>query len=334
MIDYNALRQEIINTLMGRPEGTQIQPDNHQHYALNMLDYIRELELALQSSLMGFADENTIPIQPDDARVSYIGAVAPNYTSVYSNFYDAYGNAITINNPNASGLLVIFIWNMEFWSYETVPAGQNTYYSYNIRKTYDSIANMNADVNSPVSTDNQPISVGELVSVVNPNDSSENGIYTYEGTSWRFQTSLTIFEEDINTMITNVTDSISGTIITKIINLGMINNPVIMIDCDGDTYTNIGLSVVFNKFNDAKIFIKNIGNNTLILNYPIIISYSPIFNLSWQSIYDNAADNQIQAGEIIEVNLSCFNYFDTVLNNYVPTIRQRLTKTNTIAVYH
>ena len=66
MAGYDDTKQKIIDTLMGRPNGTEIQPENHQDYALNMLDYIRSLELATTSTLIGVAYADTVPIQPDD----------------------------------------------------------------------------------------------------------------------------------------------------------------------------------------------------------------------------------------------------------------------------
>ena len=41
MAGYEDTRMMIINTLMGREPGTEIMPENHQAFALNMLDYIR-----------------------------------------------------------------------------------------------------------------------------------------------------------------------------------------------------------------------------------------------------------------------------------------------------
>ena len=48
--------------------GTEIQPEKHQAYALNMLDYVRSVELVSSSSLVGLAEESTIPIQPNKGK--------------------------------------------------------------------------------------------------------------------------------------------------------------------------------------------------------------------------------------------------------------------------
>lgn len=63
MAGYNDTKAMIISTLMGRPAGTEIQPENQQAYELNMLDYIRNLELISSSPIIGIADETTTPVQ-------------------------------------------------------------------------------------------------------------------------------------------------------------------------------------------------------------------------------------------------------------------------------
>ena len=68
MAGYDDTYKMIINCLMGRPNGTEIQPEKHQEYALNMLNYIRSLELVANAPLIGVADENTQPIQLDNSR--------------------------------------------------------------------------------------------------------------------------------------------------------------------------------------------------------------------------------------------------------------------------
>ena len=35
---------------MGRPNGSEIQPKEHQNYAINMLDYIKEVDNPLHGS--------------------------------------------------------------------------------------------------------------------------------------------------------------------------------------------------------------------------------------------------------------------------------------------
>ncbi len=201
MAGYDDTYKMIINCLMGRPNGTEIQPEKHQEYALNMLNYIRSLELVANAPLIGVADENTQPIQPDNSRACYIAGVGQNRTVTFHNFYDYEGNPISITSGDMEGFLAIFIWNGQNWSATSVPTNiisqaENAtfYYRYNIRKTYSSLADMNADASNPIGTDGTKIKIGDLVSVVNPSNGDENGIYSYEGAEngWQFQGGINV----------------------------------------------------------------------------------------------------------------------------------------------
>ncbi len=145
---------------MGRPNGSEIQPENHQSFALNMLNYIRSLELLANAPFIGVAQPTTQPVQPDDSRACYIAGVAQDRTTVFQNFYDMNGEPISITNGEMEACLVIMVWNGQYWSAETVPtniisSAEQAYFFYNltIRKTYDSVSSMNADVNSPIGND-------------------------------------------------------------------------------------------------------------------------------------------------------------------------------------
>ena len=50
MAGYSDTKQMIINALTGRPEGTKIQPKDHQAFALQIVDYIRSVELVGNAS--------------------------------------------------------------------------------------------------------------------------------------------------------------------------------------------------------------------------------------------------------------------------------------------
>lgn len=216
MAGYEDTRQKIISTLMGRPNGTEIQPENHQDYALNMLDYIRGLELIATSTLIGVADENTTPVQPNSSRVCYIAGVAQNQTVVFENFIDENGNPISVTTGDMEGVFVILMWNTQYWSSQTFSTNiishsesATFYYRYNIRKTYESIALMNADVESPIGTDGKYIKVGDIVTVVNSTTPSENGIYSYEGDAdgWKYQSSFNFQVEQVRSQDTNTSPS-------------------------------------------------------------------------------------------------------------------------------
>lgn len=190
MAGYLDTRQMIIDTLMGRPEGTQVQPEDHQAYALNMLNYIRAVELASGSSLIGIAEADTVPIEPYDARVSYIAGVAQNRTVTFTNFKKQNSQPISITTGDMEAVFVILLWNTQYWEYQVTPANiissaehANFQYFLNIRKTYSSVSAMNADAGSHIATDGSVIKVGETVSVHNTSDPTEDAIYSLEITS-------------------------------------------------------------------------------------------------------------------------------------------------------
>lgn len=198
MAGYDDTRQMIISTLMGRPNGEEIQPENQQAYELNMLDYIRSLELLANGPLIGIATPSTQPVQPDDSRACYIAGVAQDRTVTFQNFRNYLGQPIQITNGQMEACLVILIWDTQYWSAETVPTyiisqADQAYYYYNltIRKTYPSVAAMQADVNNPIGNDGKYIKVGEIVSVHNEDNPEEDAIYSWEsGPRWQKQTSL------------------------------------------------------------------------------------------------------------------------------------------------
>lgn len=205
MAGYDDTYNLIISTLMGRPAGTEIQPEQHQAYALNMLEYIRSLELLANAPFIGVAQANTMPVQPDDSRACYIAGVAQDRTTTFQYFRGEDGQPISITNGEMEACLVIMVWNGQYWSAETVPtniisSADQAYFYYNltIRKTYGSVAKMNADVNSPVGNDGKYIKVGEIVSVHNENNPSEDAIYSYEaGPTWKLQMRLSALDSRV-----------------------------------------------------------------------------------------------------------------------------------------
>lgn len=208
MAGYDDTRAKIINTLMGRPNGTEIQPENHQDYALNMLDYIRSLELDATSTLIGIADEDTVPIQPNASNVCYIAGVAQDRTVTFQNFRDYQGEPLSITTGEMQSYFVILLWNKQYWSMQALPTAIVSqaetayfYYRYTIRQTYPSFEAMEADKSNPVGIDGRYIKQGEIVSVVNDSDESKNGFYSYTGSGWQFQSSFSFQIEnsfDIN----------------------------------------------------------------------------------------------------------------------------------------
>lgn len=205
MAGYDDTYNMIISTLMGRPNGTEIQPENHQAFALNMLEYIRSLELLANAPFIGVATPTTQPVQPDDSRACYIAGVAQDRTTTFQNFRDMNGDPISITNGEMEACLVIFVWNAQYWSAETVPtniisSADQAYFFYNltIRKTYNSVSDMNADVSAPVGNDGKYIKVGEIVSVHNEDDPTEDAIYSWEeGPRWQLQMKLSALDSRV-----------------------------------------------------------------------------------------------------------------------------------------
>lgn len=205
MAGYDDTYNMIISTLMGRPNGTEIQPENHQAFALNMLEYIRSLELIANAPFIGIATPTTQPVQPDDSRACYIAGVAQDRTTTFQNFRDMNGDSISITNGEMEACLVIFVWNAQYWSAETVPtniisSADQAYFFYNltIRKTYDSVSDMNTDVSAPVGNDGKYIKVGEIVSVHNEDDPTEDAIYSWEeGPKWQLQMKLSALDSRV-----------------------------------------------------------------------------------------------------------------------------------------
>lgn len=205
MAGYDDTYNMIISTLMGRPNGTEIQPENHQAFALNMLEYIRSLELLANAPFIGVATPTTQPVQPDDSRACYIAGVAQDRTTTFQNFHDMNGDPISITNGEMEACLVIFVWNGQYWSAETVPtniisSADQAYFFYNltIRKTYDSVSDMNDDVAAPVGNDGKYIKVGEIVSVHNEDDPTEDAIYSWEeGPRWQLQMKLSALDSRV-----------------------------------------------------------------------------------------------------------------------------------------
>ena len=187
MAGYDDTRMKILETLMQRPNGTEIQPDNHQDFALSLLEYIRSVELISGSTLIGVAYEDTIPVQSDDANEAYIAGVAQQRSSTFENFRDVNGQPITVITGEMEAKLVILTWNRQYWTAEEISANIISqadkaffYYALTIRKTYSSKSSMEADKTSPIGNDGKSIKRGETVSVHNEDNATENAIYSYE----------------------------------------------------------------------------------------------------------------------------------------------------------
>lgn len=121
MAGYYDTRKLIIDTLMGRPKGTEIQPEDHQTFALQITDYVRAVELVSRNvaPIAGWASENTVPVQPDLGQAIYMSQVNPGETVTFSNFFDSTGTAISVTSASDVVTLVTLIWDGQYWSKQT-----------------------------------------------------------------------------------------------------------------------------------------------------------------------------------------------------------------------
>ncbi len=116
-MSYESVKQKILNSLVNRPAGTQIQPTKQQEYELDFLEYVKSLESISNSAFIGFAEANTIPIQPNDANVFYVSLINHNTTNNYNNFRNSLGNVISLSaDSNTVFSFVILNWNKVYWS--------------------------------------------------------------------------------------------------------------------------------------------------------------------------------------------------------------------------
>ena len=125
----------------------------------------------------------------------------------FENFRGQDGQPITVTTGDMEARLIILVWNKQYWSLQTIPTSivssapnPRFYYDINIRKTYGSVEEMNADLEMPLGMDGRYISIGNIVTVVNESDSSENGIYSYEGDSWKYQGGFEYLTSLVNTI--------------------------------------------------------------------------------------------------------------------------------------
>lgn len=217
---YEDTRKKILSTLMQRPDGTNIQPDNHQDFALSLLEYIRSVELISGSTLIGVAYEDTIPVQSNTANEAYVAGVAQQKTVTYKNFRDEHGEPIIVTTGEMEAKFVILTWNKQYWSKQEINTNiisksNEAYFTYqlSIKKTYSSVNEMDEDVLHPIGNDGKSINIGEIVSVNNPLNTLEDAIYSYELNAdgepyWKFQTKLSSL--DSRTLDGGRADSVYG----------------------------------------------------------------------------------------------------------------------------
>lgn len=120
MATYDEVYDEIINTLMGRPEGTEVQPDEHQNFALALLDYIRSVELMGSSVFQGPAYVSTVPLEPENSNLAYTSFAPSNQTTYWVHFIGQDGQAVHVTMDEGHVGIVILYWNKEYWSAQVI----------------------------------------------------------------------------------------------------------------------------------------------------------------------------------------------------------------------
>lgn len=170
MAGYEDIRQMIINTLTNRLAGTEIQPEDHQEFALAITDYVRSVELLSGNAFIGFAEANTTPVQSDKGQCFYISTVGPGQTVNFVNFIDSNGNVISVSSPDGKMSLVTLIWNTQYWSSQVTTIDTNW-----------SIAQQSGDSESMVMSQKAVTdAIAEVINKLITTDRIENGAVTSE----------------------------------------------------------------------------------------------------------------------------------------------------------
>ena len=112
---YEEIKELISETLANRPKGTEITPETHQELEMQLLEYIRSIELSSNAPFIDIATADTDPVQPDDSRVCYIATLSPSERVTFTNFHGQDGRAITITASTFQSCIVFLIWNTAYW---------------------------------------------------------------------------------------------------------------------------------------------------------------------------------------------------------------------------
>lgn len=115
MAGYKDTREMIISVLTGRPVGTEIQPEDQEAYELNMLEYIKSIELIGTSTLIGVAVAGTVPVQPSSTKVCYIAGMSPSETLTFANFLGQNGSPLSVTTAAGEGKFIVLLWNTQYW---------------------------------------------------------------------------------------------------------------------------------------------------------------------------------------------------------------------------
>lgn len=230
MAGYSDTRQLIIDTLMGRPSGTEIQPKDHQAFALALNDYIRSVELVAGSGVpVAFAELDTVPIQPNNGQAVYLSQVPCDSSKIFLNFIGQDGNALSVLTTENEVKLVTLLWNGSYWSKQetsipvvtdttsgfvfkgvaepdTVPSGMNIpcFYISSIGGVYENFGNINISFEEVaiLKTNDGSSWVKEVLNIPNINSVVTFSKYVAQrGATWAFTEELKRFKGESKVFI-------------------------------------------------------------------------------------------------------------------------------------
>lgn len=115
MITYNEVLALIYRTLIERPEGHEIQPEEHQVMATAILNYARTLQVLGSSIFQGFATTNKVPQVTGDQQVAYISVCSNGTSTTFNNFRDQNGNPLVVTCGTYVVKVVVLLWNTSYW---------------------------------------------------------------------------------------------------------------------------------------------------------------------------------------------------------------------------
>lgn len=114
-MEYEDIKNLIDNTLSNKESGHEITPLEHQNILMAVLNYAHDVAVLGQSVLQGFADVNTAPETPDNAKLCYIALCPSNAETVFNYFSDSNGDPITVTCTSNQVKFVVLLWNTAYW---------------------------------------------------------------------------------------------------------------------------------------------------------------------------------------------------------------------------
>ena len=220
MAGYLDTRQLIIDTLTQRPAGTQIMPEDHQAFALQITDYIRAVELAAGNSVpIAFAEASTVPVQPDNGQAIYLSQVNRGTTVTFTNFHDQNGNSIAVTTDIDTVKFVTLLWNGAYWSVQTTSVSATVLTAETMRVVITESSGTYSSSDSS-STINTAVSGGKYVYAM-----FDKQAYELVSSS----SGSVVFKALLNDNVTVRKFTIAGTAVTKT------DDPIVSISQNGQT---------------------------------------------------------------------------------------------------